>query len=47
VRYEILPVLLLNEMQKQKIDFDQQREDINVLKQVVAQLQERVQKFLN
>jgi len=42
VKYDVLPVLLLNELKKQKISMQQQRADINRLISAVNKLQKKV-----
>src|SRR5690606_16855848 len=47
VRYEVLPVLLLNELQKQKIDIEKYKTDVNDLKVAVEALKKKMNKFFN
>ena len=46
VRYELLPVLLLNEIKKQKVDLEEQKQDISMLKNIVAKLQQKLQQCM-
>ena len=46
VRYEVLPVLLLNEMKKLKQDMQLQKQDNDMLWQAFNNLQDKVQRFM-
>ncbi len=49
VRYEILPVLLLNEIKQQRQEINQMKQDMNLvpqLRQAIADLQEKMVRFI-